>query len=71
MKAGRHHPSTPSWPHYSLTILPRKELIYSSGAPVYATVTQETPPDLVRSPAEITIADPQDNIYLHTLKAAA
>ena len=69
MKAGRHHPCTPFWPHYNLARIPRKELIHSQGSPVYATVTQGMPPHLVRSPAEITIADPQDHIYLHTLKA--
>ena len=50
----------------------RKELIHSSGAPVFTNITQGIPSDLFDSrPAGITTVGPQYCIYLHTLKAAA
>ena len=52
--------------------LPRKELTCLAGAPILATVTQETFPDLLLwKPTGVTIADPEDCKYFHTLKAAA
>jgi len=51
-------------------IPPRRELLYTSKATIFATFTQGTPPELlVWRPAGIMIAEPKDYICLYTLKA--
>jgi len=44
--------------------------MHSFGAPIFATIAQWTPPELlVWRPAGIMIAEPKDYICLYTLKA--
>lgn len=61
-----------SLPCYSFLIPPIKELIHLSGGPIFAAAIQRTLSDsLLWMPAGFTIAVSQDNLYLHTWKAAA
>lgn len=47
-----------------------KELVYSSGAPIFVTVAQGTPLDhLALAYSGTYVCSPQDCTYLHTLKA--
>lgn len=71
-----NHGETPSlhtyWPHFSWSRHPRKGLMHLSGALLFATVAQETPPDvLVWRLTGITIDAQKECVYLHTLNAAA
>lgn len=57
-------------PSTSLLVSPRKELIHLSGAPIFLTATQETPPALLALVASkaYTCGPPRRYIYLAYLK---
>lgn len=59
-------------PYYHSQLLPRKELITSSGALILMATTLETTPDhLVWWPGRLMLLVPLDFIYMHALKAVA
>lgn len=59
-KAGKHHPHTPLWPHYSWIRLPREDHIHSPGTQIFATHTQGKSPYLTWRPAMITNVTSED-----------
>lgn len=52
-----------------LEVSPRRKVLHSSRALIFATAAQQTPPDDLAVPAGLMLTAPQDCMYLHTFKS--